>query len=294
MEFLHYPVMNKEIIDVFDHTDKNTFVDCTIGPGGHSYHILKHFEDSKIIAIDVDGESLKKAEANLKGFGDRIRFYQFNFIHLFDRINGLKENVSGILIDPGISTYQLKQKNRGFSHSIDSPLDMRKDSATELTAYEVINSFKGDQLIEIFEMYGEVRNAGELAKKIIERRLFHPIDTTFKLREIVEHVYRWKHRKGKIHPAAKVFQAIRIFVNKELEGIGDFLKKLPDCLKAGARVVHLTYHSIEDRIVKKMFGLLQNQARVKVIKPFPAFPSKSEIAANPPSRSSKLRAVEVL
>ena len=294
MEFLHYPVMNKEVIDIFSQTEKEIFIDCTTGMGGHSYYILKNFKNTRIIAIDLDEDSINKAKINLKEFGDRVNFYQFNFIDLFDKEIFDEGKISGILIDPGISTYQLMRQNRGFSHQQNAPLDMRKDPSIEITAHDIIHSFKEKQLIDIFVTYGEVNRARELAKKIIEKRLFNSIDSTSKLREIIERVYQWKPRKGKVHPAAKVFQALRIFINRELEGIGDFLKKMPQVLNSGCRVVFLTYHSIEDRIVKQTFGFLQKMEKVKILKPFPAFPSENEVKINPSSRSAKLRAVEVL
>lgn len=294
MNFLHYPVMNKEVVDIFSKTGKELFIDCTVGMGGHSYHILRNFKNSKIIAIDCDRRSLEMAKKNLKEFGERVCFHRFNYIEFFKKTNFLNRKVSAILVDPGISSYQLKDKNRGFSHSIDSRLDMRKDEASELTAFDVINSFSERQLTEIFTEYGEVKKAEELSKEIIERRLFGVIDSTLKLREIIEKIYKWKPIKGKIHPAAKVFQALRIFVNKELEGVEIFLKKIPEYFNSGTRIIFLSYHSIEDRIVKKTFRYLCKIMKAKIIKPFPGFPSKNEIMINHSSRSAKLRAVEVL
>ena len=139
--------MNKEVVDIFFHTEKKIFIDCTVGLGGHSYHILKKFENARLIAIDLDLESLKKAEKNLEEFAGRTDFYRLNFTNLFDRKDLSRKKISGILIDPGISTYQLKHQQRGFSHSINSPLDMRKDLSNTLTAYEVINSFVINRLL---------------------------------------------------------------------------------------------------------------------------------------------------
>lgn len=294
MKFLHYPVMNREIINIFDRTQKKTFVDCTVGMGGHSYCILNHFQDSQIIAIDIDKKSLKQAKTNLKEFSSRIVFHSFNFVDLFEKLDLSKEPVSGILVDPGISMVQLKDDHRGFSHHINAELDMRKDKRSKLTAFEVINSFSQLQLEDIFKKYGEVRNSEKLAKKIIETRLFEKIDSTLKLRSIIEKVYGKKIPKGKVHPAAQVFQALRIFVNRELEGMASFIDKIPRFLQSGARMVFLTYHSLEDRIVKKAFRLLQKKSEIKILKPFPGFPSADEISHFPASRSAKLRAGEVI
>lgn len=293
MKFLHYPVMNREIVTIFEGTQKKCFVDCTVGMGGHSYCILNHFKDSQLIAIDIDKKSLSQAESHLKKFSPRTSFYSFNFTDIFEKLDLSKIPVSGILIDPGISMVQLKDGSRGFSHQIDAGLDMRKDEASELTAYEVVNSYSHLQLVNIFKKYGEVKNAEKLAKRIVETRLFEKIDSTLKLKGIIEQVSGKKTIKGKVHPAAQVFQALRIFVNRELEGIESFISKIPRYLQKGARLVFLTYHSLEDRIVKRAYNFLQKNGQLKIIKPFPWFPSEDEITINPPSRSAKLRAGEV-
>lgn len=246
-----------------------------------------------MIAIDIDKKSLTQAKHYLKDFSSRIVFYSFNFINLFEKLDLSNKPVSGILVDPGISMVQLKDSSRGFSHHINSGLDMRKDMESELTAFEVINSYSQFQLAEIFKKYGEVKWAEKLAKKIIETRLFGKIDSTLKLRNIVERACGRKITKGKVHPAAQVFQALRIFVNQELEGVEAFILKIPRFFKKGARMIFLTYHSIEDRMVKKAFNLLQKRDEIKIIKPFPWFPSEQEILSNPASRSAKLRAAEV-
>lgn len=292
MKLQHYPVMNKEVTAIFAETGRKCFIDCTLGMGGHSRHILEAFENAKVMGIDTDEKSLEQAKANLGDFADRVEFYCFNFTELFEKLDLAGKDISGILIDPGISTYQLSDQTRGFSHNIDSALDMRKDSRSQLTAYNIINSFTEKQLTEMFEKYGEIRKAAELSKRIIEARLFNPIDSTLKLKEVVEKLYGWKPKRGKTHPAANVFQALRIVVNKELEGIEDFLKKIPRFLSR-TRIVFITFHSLEDRIVKRTFITLQKEMKLKIIKPFPAFPSESEIARNQPSRSAKLRAGEL-
>lgn len=294
MQSLHYPVMNSEIITVFADTDQTLFIDCTVGLGGHSYYMLRHFVNSSVIAIDIDGSSIKKAKTKLAAFSERVRFYRCNFLDIFEKIDFSGLKVSGILVDPGISMDQLKNPERGFSHQLDSRLDMRKDRSLKVSAGEVINNFSEAELARIFREYGEVGNPEKLAKKIIERRLFAPVESTRQLREIVEQLDGRRLKKGRVHPAARVFQALRIFVNKELEGVDQFLEKLPDYLNRGARIVYLTYHSIEDRIVKRGFKSLRDKGKITILKPFPMFPSPEEILQNQASRSAKLRAAEVL
>ena len=293
MNFLHYPVMNKEVLEIFQGSAKKLFVDCTVGGGGHSYHILNAFADARVIAIDQDEESIALARTNLKAFGRRVRFHLGSFGDLFEHFDCRKLAVSGILVDPGISTVQLKKGPRGFSHTVDGPLDMRKDRHEELTAADVLNTFSQDKLAEIFLRFGEFAEAGRLAKKIIEKRLFAPLRSTVQLRLLVEDVTRWRPRPGLVHPAAKVFQALRIFINHELEGIEPWLEKIPFNLRAGGRVIFITYHSLEDRMVKKGFQRLQLLKKVTLLRPFPRFPGEEELAQNLASRSAKMRALEV-
>ena len=293
MNFLHYPVMNKEVLEIFQATGKKTFVDCTVGGGGHSHHILSVFPEASVIAIDQDSESLALARKNLQSFGKRVSFHLGTFISLFEDFDCRRLAVSGILVDPGISTVQLKNDQRGFSHTLDGPLDMRKNLNSSLTAAEILNSFSEDKLADIFSSYGEVSNAKRLSKAIIEKRLFTPWRSTVQLRRLVEDLNHWRPRPGLGHPAAKVFQALRIFVNNELDGIGSWLAKIPLHLRSGSRVVFITYHSLEDRLVKRAFQQLQRLQKVELLRPFPAFPSRAEVEENLASRSAKLRALEV-
>jgi len=262
--------------------------------GGHARQLLESFPDSRVIGIDMDNESLAQAKNHLAEFGERIEFHHLDFKEFFERADIAGKAISGILVDPGISMVQLKDPQRGFSHSIDAPLDMRKDRNSPISAAEVVNSYTEKMLTDIFEKYGEVPKARFLAKRIIETRLFQPFRSTLQLTAIIEKLYGWKPKRGKTHPAANVFQALRIVVNKEVEGIDDFIRKIPHYLKKGARIVFLTFHSVEDRIVKNTFIALQKESILRIIKPFPTFPSESEVAENLPSRSVKLRAGEIL
>lgn len=294
MNFQHYPVMHKQIIDIFRGTSCQWFIDCTLGMGGHTSMILQAFPQSRVIGIDTDAESLEKARLNLAPFSERVEFLHLNYSHLFDSVDFNSRQISGIIIDPGISTFQLKEGERGFSHSIDAPLDMRKNREAGISAADIIRTYTEKELIRIFETYGEIPKAPELAKRIIEARLFQPVDTTLKLARIIEKLYNWHPKKGKTHPAANVFQALRIEVNKELEGMEIFFDLIPQYIKAHTRIMCLSFHSIEDRLVKQRFVNWQKEGRMNIIKPFPALPSQEEVEENLASRSAKLRVGEWL
>ncbi|MCU0237233.1 MAG: 16S rRNA (cytosine(1402)-N(4))-methyltransferase RsmH [Acidobacteria bacterium] len=285
--------MNREVLEILAGTRKKLFVDCTVGGGGHSRRILAAFPGSRVIAIDQDGESLALARENLREYGARVRFHQGTYLSLFADFDLRRPAVSGVLVDPGISTVQLKDGRRGFSHTQDGPLDMRKDAGSGSTAADVLNTFPEERLADLFARYGEVPYARRLAKAVIEKRLFTPWSSTAQLRLLVEALTHWHPRPGLVHPAAQVFQALRIFVNRELEGLDAWLEKIPGHLPAGSRVVFLTYHSLEDRLVKRGFQELQRRKQVELLRPFPAKPGRDEIAENLASRSAKLRALEV-
>jgi 16S rRNA (cytosine1402-N4)-methyltransferase len=285
--------MNREVLEIFAGTRKKLFVDCTVGGGGHSQRLLAAFPEAGLIAIDQDGESLDLARENLREYGERVRFHQGTYLQVFEDFDCRRLDVSGVLVDPGISTVQLRDGRRGFSHTQDGPLDMRKDASSGLTAAEVLNSFPEERLVDIFFRFGEVPYARRLAKAVIEKRLFTPWNSTAQLRLLIESLTHWHPRRGLVHPAAQVFQALRIFVNRELEGLDAWLEKIPGQLPAGSRVVFLTYHSLEDRLVKRAFQELQRREKVGLLRPFPAKPGRDEIEENLASRSAKLRALEV-
>jgi len=250
--------MNNEVISVLRESDRDLFLDCTVGMGGHASMVLDEFPGSELIAIDADSVSIEMAKKNLAHYGSRVKFIRAQFTSVFE-IEGIEwERISGVLVDPGLSVYQLKSGGRGFSHSENSPLDMRKEIGTGISAHDVVNTFTEKQLSDIFEKYGEIRNSKAFAKRIIERRLFEKIDTSEQLRKITENFFGWRPKRGKTHPAAKVFQALRIYVNGELDGIREFVENLSARLKKGARIVFLTFHSLEDRIIKEVFRKLIN------------------------------------
>lgn len=294
MNFRHYPVMSREVLEILSGTPKELFVDCTVGGGGHSHRILSAFPQARLIALDQDDESLALARETLGEFAGRVSFRRGSYISLFEDLDCRGLRVSGVLVDPGISTAQLKDGRRGFSHSLDGPLDMRKDpGGAGPTAADVLNTFGEERLADLFARYGEVSNSRRLAKAVIEKRLFSPWSTTGELRRLVENLAHWRSRAGRVHPAAQVFQALRIFVNRELDGLAAWLEKIPAQLLPGSRVAFLTYHSLEDRLVKRAFQEMKRQGRVELLRPFPARPRPDEVEENLASRSAKLRALEV-
>jgi len=293
MSFQHYPVMSREVIEMIKEARGSLVVDCTLGIGAHTFLILSEIKNLKVIGIDMDKDSIEIAKKNLHKFKNRVKFKNLNFINIFKEKDIPWDEVGAVFVDSGISTYQLKSDEKGFSHSLESRLDMRKNKDLEIDAFKVINHFSQNEIEKILRDYGEVRGAKSLAKKIIERRLFKKIEKTTELREIVEEFYNWKPKKGQTSPAAKVFQALRIYVNKEVEGIEEFIQSCVENMSKGSRIIFLTYHSIEDRIVKREFLNLEKNGLAKIIKPFPMLPSKEEIRENLPSRSARLRCIEV-
>lgn len=265
------------------------YVDCTIGLGGHARRILEKNPQAYLIGIDRDPYALEKAEENLRDFEGRFSLYHANFSQLDEvlRQEGVKE-VDGFLFDLGVSMLQLKS-DRGFSFQRSAPLDMRMDPRESLTAYKVINTYSERELERIFREYGEEKKAKQLAKAIVLARSKKPIETTEELVNIILSVIPYR---GRIHPATKVFQAIRIEVNKELESIDIALEKTLYFLKKGGRIVVIAFHSLEDRIVKNFFK--RHKDRLKLLTKKPITPSMEEIRQNPASRSAKLRAGEML
>jgi 16S rRNA (cytosine1402-N4)-methyltransferase len=264
--------------------------------GGHSALILEAYTGARLIGLDSDSDSLSVARQNLARFGERCLLLQCDFEDLFEKHPELPfDEISGVVVDPGLSTWQLKESDRGFSHSRNQKLDMRKNKSAPLNAAEIVNGHSYDKLREIFLAFGELRPAmaDRLTQAIIEHRLREPLETTLQLRLIVEKIWGWHHRRGKLHPAAQVFQALRIAVNRELERVAEWLEKTPRFLSPGCRLLFLTFHSLEDRIVKQGMLQLQDAGRAFIIKPFPLKPGADEVRENPPSRSAKLRACEL-
>ena len=269
--------------------DTGFYVDCTFGGGGHSLFVLNKYKNIKIIAFDQDTDSLKRFNENsdLQKFKDRIIFCHDNFRNIKENLQKLNiEKVNGLLADLGVSSKQLDDKTRGFSFNSDDFLDMRMNKEQDLTAYDVVNTFSKDKLQDIFFKYGEESFSKQIAQKIVEERLKGNIKTCNQLKDIICKV-KWS--KGKINPATQIFQALRIFVNDELGSLQDLLNSISDVLDIGARAAFLTYHSLEDRLVKQSFKEDEN---LKIINKKVITACEEEIKTNPRSRSAKLSVAE--
>lgn len=285
---MHVPVLLKETLDILVKTQGGVYVDCTLGMGGHTKGILQKDPNAYVIDIDTDPYALKLAEENLKVFDGRYSLYQANFKDL-DQVlkeEGIKE-VDGFLFDLGVSMLQLKS-DRGFSFQRDEPLDMRMNPEDKKTAYQVVNTYSEKELARIFREYGEERYAEKIAKAIVTQRVKKTIETTAQLVQIILSVIPYRY--GKIHPATKVFQALRIEVNQELTSLEVALEKTILFLKKGGRLVVISFHSLEDRIVKNFFK--KHADTFKVLTKKPIRPTIDEVRRNPASRSAKLRAGE--
>ncbi len=290
-EIYHTPVMVEDVMNYLNPCSPFTYLDCTLGTGGHSIEILRRSSpDGKVIGIDKDEESIEVAIKRLKEFEGRFKVFCSDYRDIFELPINFKE-MKGVIIDLGLSAYQLQKAERGFSFNRDGALDMRFSRDTPLTAEKILNKYKRDELVRIFREYGEVVSPYKLVDKIIETRKKNPLKRTSELREIVEKVYRWKPVKGKSHPAQKVFQALRIEVNDELRGLDDFLEKLLRNLNPQSTVVVISFHSLEDRIVKNTFRKLKKEGIGEILTKKPLSPSRREIEKNPSSRSSKLRCI---
>lgn len=293
----HIPVLLEEVMEYLEIGRSGVYVDCTIGLGGHAYEILKRNPEAEVVGIDLDESSLLEVRNRLQPFAERVRLYHSDFRFLPD-LDLDFSRVKGLLCDLGMSSFQLDTPERGFSFSRQGPLDMRMDRRNQTTASKILNKYSEHKLAEIFRQYGELRQARLLAREIVSRRKIKKIENTTELRRIVEEVCRWRPQKGKIHPAAKVFQAVRIEVNQELEGLADFLEKIAGKIAKGARIIAISFHSLEDRIVKKTFVRLaapnEGQPLLKILTKKPVTPKDREIAENSRARSAKLRAGERL
>lgn len=309
MEFKHYSVLLNESVGVLNVNGDGTYVDGTMGGGGHSYEILRQGA-GRLIGIDQDKDAVEASKARLKEFGDRLIPVNRNFSEIKDILNSLNiESVDGAVLDLGVSSYQLDNAERGFSYMHDAPLDMRMDRRVSMSAYNVINEYSEDELVRIFYEYGEEKWSKRIAKFIVEKRKTAPILTTGELAEIIKAAIPAKARQDGGHPAKRVFQAVRIEVNGELRILSDTIRDFVDVLKPGGVLSIITFHSLEDRIVKKTFSELAagctcpkdfpicvcgNKPVIKVMTRKPVLPSISELAENSRSKSAKLRIAKKL
>ena len=289
----HIPVLLEETLAYLDAGRTGTYIDGTFGLGGHSVEILRRNPGASIVGFDRDEASLREARKGLVEYADRVRLYHADFKDLpEDEIDFA--SVRGVLLDLGISSFQLDSPERGFSFNANGPLDMRMDRRTKTTAAKVLEKYSEPKLDEMFRRYGELSQTRRLAREIVTRRKLRPFETTEELRRLIEEIYRWRPQKGKIHPAAKAFQALRIEINGELEGLAEFLQRLAVLTRPGTRFVVIAFHSLEDRIIKRTFAALsasgESPPRMKALTRKPVTASEAEVRSNSRARSAKLRA----
>lgn len=303
----HISVLLEESISALNLKEDSIVVDCTLGYGGHSSYILQRIKRGKLFAFDQDSEAIRHSTSRLSAIGTNFTIIKSNFVNLQEKLAELGiTKVDSILFDLGVSSPQLDEKERGFSYHEDARLDMRMNRENKLSAYEVVNNYSKEELADIFYKYGEDKFSRNIAKKIVEYREQKPIETTLELVEIIKSAVPMKFRKDK-HPARQIFQAIRIEVNHELDVLEPALEQALSLIKVGGRVAVITFHSLEDRIVKKYFNeKCKIDDRVKGLPEIPEefqkefqlvinkaiLPSKEELINNPRARSAKLRVIE--
>ena len=306
VEMEHRPVLLDEVVSYFDDLELKFFCDCTLGCGGHSLEILKKHKETFLIGVDADSNMLKKAKNVLSDFSERISLWHKNYKFVDEVLNaeGIKA-VDGFLLDLGMSSVHLDSSSRGFSFKNNSVLDMRYDTSKGITAFDVVNSFEKEELKKIFKLYGEEKFSYLIASAIVKKRRIESIKTSDDLYRIIESVLP----KGIsiVKTAARIFQALRIYVNSEIDNLKTVLPKLIKYLKVGGRIAIISFHSIEDRIVKN-FGVQNSKTCIcpenipycvcgrkpslKVLTKKPVCAGKEEISQNPRARSAKLRVFE--
>lgn len=310
MEFKHVTVLLNEAVDILDIKPEGIYVDGTLGGAGHSLEIVKKLTSGKLICFDQDINAISAAKEKLKDFMDKTILVHSNFENLREELNKLGiESIDGFLVDLGVSSHQLDVPERGFSYMQDAPLDMRMDNNAELSAYDVVNTYSEAELKRVIKDYGEENWSARIAKLIVERRATMPIRTTFELVDAIKAAIPKKMRDENQHPAKRTFQAIRIEVNRELDVIEKTLLAAVDMMNEGGVLAVITFHSLEDRIVKNVFKKLQysctcppefpvcicnSKQIVEIITRKPILPSENEVEMNPRSRSAKLRAARKL
>ena len=309
INFSHRSVLLDECIESLNIKPNGIYVDGTAGGGGHSLEIVKRLTDGgRLIAIDRDDAAISAATERLHDYLDRVTFVRNNFSSAAEVVRELGiEKIDGILLDLGVSSYQLDTAERGFTHNTDAPLDMRMDRRGELDAYAVVNTYSFEELKRVIWEYGEERFAPKIASAIVRRREQKPIETTGELVDIIKSAIPAAAREGGHHPAKRTFQAIRIEVNGELDAIEPAIRRAKDIMNTGGRIVIITFHSLEDRIVKQTYADMASgctcprslpicvcgkKPEVRVLTKKPILPSERELEENPRSRSAKLRVAE--
>jgi 16S rRNA (cytosine1402-N4)-methyltransferase len=290
----HYPVMWQEVIDNLKLVEREVIIDCTTGLGSHAYKMIQASKkNSFFIGLDKDSQSLKEAYWKLKPFEGRFVLLQEDFINLDKACQEFNIKKADIFFfDLGISTYQLTNPQRGFSFLGEGDLDMRINKDNRLTAFDLVNNLSERELVEIFKKFGEERYSRRIAHAVVTHRQESSVFTTTQLAEIIEKSVPVKARFARIHPATRVFQALRIAVNRELEALKIALPKAINLLKKGGRIGVISFHSLEDRIVKHTFKNFASQNLLKIITKKPQRPTEEEKRINPASRSAKLRIAE--
>lgn len=306
MNFEHLPVLLKETIDGLNIKENGIYVDCTVGGAGHSLEIVKRLgKDGKLIAIDQDEDALVQATKVLSDYKDKVYFIKSNYVYLESILESLGiDKVDGVLMDIGVSSYQLDEGERGFSYHQDALLDMRMDRSNELTAAYVVNNYSKEDLESILWNYGEEKWGKRIAEFIVEERKEGPIETTFKLVEIIKKAIPKKVRMEGKHPAKRVFQALRIEVNKELDVLERTIQTAIERLNKDGRLAIITFHSLEDRIVKNYYNELargctcppefpvcvcNKKEKIKILTRKPIVSTPEELGNNIRARSAKLR-----
>lgn len=310
-EFQHVPVLLHEVLDLLEPARGGIFVDGTLGGGGHAEAVLQRLPaDGSLIGIDRDAEAIAAASVRLSPFGTRFHALRGNFFEMKSLLGSIGITaVNGILLDLGVSSYQLDTPERGFSYHADAPLDMRMDRSAPLSAFDVVNSYSFEDLTRILRNYGEERFAARIADRILRERAERPIATTAELAALVKSAIPAKFRNEPQHPARRTFQAIRIEVNGELQGLEQAVNDAHDLLQSGGKLCIITFHSLEDRIVKQAFRAFEHpctcppsapvcicgkQPTARVLTRKPLVASSEEQAANSRATCAKLRCIEKL
>lgn len=309
MEFVHKSVLLEETVDGLHIKPDGTYVDGTLGGGGHAYEVCSRLSDKgSIIGIDQDEAAIKAAGVRLKDFGEKVTIVRSNYCDMKSRLQELGiDKVDGIVLDLGVSSYQLDTAERGFSYREDAPLDMRMDTRQKMTARDIVNDYSEMDLYRVIRDYGEDKFARNIAKHIVIARGKRSIETTGDLTEIIRQAIPMKFQKKSGHPAKRTFQAIRIELNRELEVLRDSLDEMIDLLNPGGRLCIITFHSLEDRIVKSAFKKNENPcicppdfpvcvcgkvSKGSIVTRKPILPSEEEMEMNSRSKSAKLRIFE--
>ena len=309
MEFQHKSILLTECMDGLSIKPDGIYVDGTLGGGGHSFHILERLgERGRLIGIDQDEDAIKAATKRLEAYENKVTIVRDNYEHFQTILSTLSiPKVDGILLDLGVSSYQFDEADRGFSYRFDAPLDMRMDRRQDFTAKDLVNNYSEQELYRIIRDYGEDKFARNIAKHIVKEREKKPIETTFELSEIISHAIPMKMRVQGGHPAKKTFQAVRIALNRELEVLEESIEGMIKALKPEGRLCIISFHSLEDRIVKKAFRTAEDpcicpkdfpictcgrKSLGRVISKKAIIPSALEMEENPRARSAKLRIFE--